>query len=314
MNPFLSVIMPVYNGEKFIAAALRSVREQFRDGIEVVFVDDGSTDRTLEIVRDFAQVIPMRILTPGRIGGWPATTNIGLREARGEWACFLHHDDFWLPGRIARLWGEMESAKGAFILHNAVFVGPDGKRIGPWTCPFSEGIVPPEQFVERLLIQNFIAIPSPTFRRKAVLESGGLDEASWVCADWDIWLRLGALGPVRFIAESLSAYRIHPASMTAARKRLPNEWGQQLTTVLDRHLKNWNHQGWRSTSVERVARASIAVNAALSAGFHGEPFRPSAALLELFALGPAGWHRYLRDSRIIERVRARLRVRRLLRP
>ena len=55
MNPFLSVIMPCYNGERFIAAALESVRTQYRDGIELLVIDDGSQDRTLEIVRDFAR-------------------------------------------------------------------------------------------------------------------------------------------------------------------------------------------------------------------------------------------------------------------
>ena len=82
MNPFFSAIMPVHNGERFIAATLESVREQHHDGIELVIVDDGSTDRTLDIVRDFAEVLPIRLLTPGRIGSAEAVSNIGLREAR----------------------------------------------------------------------------------------------------------------------------------------------------------------------------------------------------------------------------------------
>ena len=58
MTPLLSVVMPTYNGERFIAAALESVRDQHDDGIELVIVDDGSTDRTLDIVRDFADALP----------------------------------------------------------------------------------------------------------------------------------------------------------------------------------------------------------------------------------------------------------------
>jgi len=214
--------MPTYNGERFIAAALESVRGQ-HDGIELVIVDDGSSDRTLDIVRDFAKSLPIRLITPGRIGNWVAVSNLGLREARGDWACFLHQDDLWLPGRMARLRAEMEQAEGALVLHNAMFVGPDAQPLGPWTCPLSEGVVPPNLFLERLLIQNFIAIPSPVFRRSAAIDSGGLDEALWFSADWDLWLRLGALGPVRFIAETLSAFRIHPESQTAARKVAPKE-------------------------------------------------------------------------------------------
>jgi glycosyltransferase involved in cell wall biosynthesis len=311
MNPFLSVIMPVRNGEKFIAAALESVRAQYREGIELVIVDDHSTDRTLEIVRGFSDVLPIRLITPDRHTTEVEACNIAFREARGEWACLLHCDDFWLPGRMARLWGEMETAKGAFILHNAMFVGPDGRKLGYWTCPLSEGIIPSEQFIERLLVQNFIAAPSPVFRRKVVLESGGMDPASPRCQDWDLWLRIGAIGPVRFIAETLSAYRVHLGAQTFARKRLPNETEQQLTTVFARHLSHWPVTGRRRASVERVARASITINSTLSAAFRHESFQLSPVLLELLALGPFGWHRYLRDSRIVQRVCSRLKLRHL---
>jgi len=301
--------MPVYNGERFIAAALESVRGQ-HDGIELVIVDDGSSDRTLDIVRDFAKVLPIRLLTPRRIGNWVAVSNIGLREATGDWACFLHQDDLWLPGRIERLRGEMESAEDALVLHNAIFVGPDGRELGPWTCPLPEGDVPQERFIERLLIQNFIAIPSPVFRRNAAIGSGGLDEGLWFSADWDLWLRLGALGPVRFIAETLSAFRVHPASQTAARKALPEEWETQLTTVLARHLQNLAVTGNLRAKVERAGMASIAVNSALLAASRGEPVSPSQVFLKLLALGPSGWHRYVRDSRIVQRVRSRLKAQR----
>jgi GT2 family glycosyltransferase len=310
MNPFLSVIMPVYNGEKFISAALESVRAQYREGIELVIVEGGSSDRTLEIVRDFAKVLPLRLITLGEAGNWVAKSNIGLREASGDWACFLHCDDLWLPSRIDRLWGEMDASEGALILHNAMFIGPDGQKLGPWTCPLSQGVVQPNQFIERLLIQNFIAINSPVFRRIAVLETGGLDESHWFSADWDLWLRLGALGPVRFIAETLGAYRIHPESVTTATKVPPSEWERQLTPVLVRHLNHWVCTGKRRASVERAARVSIAVNAALLSAYRGVPVKPLALLLELLALGPSDCHRYLRDSRIVQRVNSRLRLQR----
>jgi glycosyltransferase involved in cell wall biosynthesis len=313
MNPFLSVIMPVHNGERFIAATLESVRAQYREEIELVIVDDGSTDHTLDIVHDFAKVLPLRLFTPGRLGSAEAACNIGLREARGEWAGFLHCDDLWLPGRMARLWGEMETTDAVIIVHNSVFIGPDGQRLGLWTCPLSEGNVPPEQFIERLLVQNFIAPVAPVFRREVALESGGMDRAIWACPDWDLWLRLGSLGPVRFIDETLTAYRVHSQSQTVAHPRLADEWEQNLTIVLDRHLKSLPATGKHRASVERVARASVAVNSALLAALRGEPTKPLAAFLQLLSLGPVGWHRFLRDSRIVQRVGSRLKVQRLLR-
>lgn len=308
MNPFLSVIMPTYNGEEFITATLESVRQQQEQGIELIIVDDGSSDRTLDIVRDFAKALPLRLITPGRIGNWVAATNIGLREATGEWACFLHQDDLWLPGRIAKLRAEMERAEGALILHNTRFVGPQGQPLGHWTCPLTEGNIPSEQFIERLLIQNFIAIPSSVFRRAVAVDSGGLDESLWFSADWDLWLRLGAMGPVRFLNQSLAAYRIHPASQTNARTIKPGEWTQQLSTVLTRHLQKWPVTGKRREAVEHAAMVSVDVNAALSASSRGEPVPIAPLLLKFLALGPSGWHKYLRDSRIVQRVGPRLKL------
>jgi glycosyltransferase involved in cell wall biosynthesis len=308
MSISLSVIIPTYNGERFLASALESVAAQDNGHIDLVIVDDGSSDGSLNLIRHFANRLPMRLLTPGRIGNWVAISNLGLRHASGDWACFLHQDDLWLPGRIARLWPEMETAEGPLILHNSRFIGPDGRGHGAWTCPLNDGAVAPHLFIEHLLVQNFIAIPSPVFRRTVVLESGGLDEALWFSADWDLWLRLGALGPVRFLPEILSAFRIHPASQTAARPVLSGEWEAQLTTVLTRHMASWPVAGKLRTSVERAAAVSIAVNSALSAASRGEPAKPGAALIQLLALGPAGWKRYLRDSRILQRVRSRIEV------
>jgi GT2 family glycosyltransferase len=311
LTPFLSVVMPTYNGEQFIAAALESVQnQQHREELELVVVDDGSTDQTLDIVRSFAETLPSRVITPGRLGNWVAATNLGMRAAAGEWACTLHQDDLWLAGRLARIWPEMATSSGAFIVHDAKYVGPRGEELGPWTCPLEDGTIPSSLFIERLLVQNFLAIPSPVFRRSAWIDSGGMDEALWFSADWDLWLRLGALGPVRFISETLGAFRIHPASQTAARKVLANEWEQQLTTVLLRHLEVWPVQGKTRVAVEQVARASIAVNSALSAASRGERVKWLPVLLRLLALGPSGWHRYLRDSRIVQRVRSRWKVQR----
>jgi len=301
--------MPTYNGEKFIAAALESVQEQHNEGIELIVVDDGSSDRTLEIVRDFARTLPIRIICPGKMGNWVTATNVGLREAKGEWACFLHQDDLWLPGRMERLRPEMGKAEGPLIVHNAIFAGPDGERLGLWTCPLASGSVAPDGFVERLLVQNFIAIPSPVFRRSAAVDLGGLDERLWFSADWDLWLLLGAAGPVRFVNEALAAFRVHPASQTAARKTKPGEWEDQLKTVLQRHFEAWPGTGRRRQAVKRAAEVSIIVNATLSAASRREPVQRWKTVRALLALGPSGWHRYLRDSRIVQRVRARLEVR-----
>jgi hypothetical protein len=155
---------------------------------------------------------------------------------------------------------------------------------------------------------------SPVFQRRAAIDSGGLDLSLWLAADWDLWLRLGAKGRVRFIDETLTAFRVHPTSQTASRKVSPDEWKEQLKTVFDRNAKNCHVAGMRRSRLERAAMASIAVNSALALASRGEPYHPIATLIELLKLGPMGWHKYLRDSRIIERVSSRLKLDRAKRP
>jgi len=305
--------MPVYNDERFVAAALESVRDQGSEEIEVVVVDDGAKDRTIEIVRGFMNRMPLRLIAPGRLGNWVAVTNIGLQEATGEWACFLHCDDLWLPGKLTRLRRELDRAESAMVLHNSLFIGPDGKHLGPWTCPLFPGLIPPEEFLEHLLVQNFIATCAPTFRRETAIRGGGMDEALWHTADWDLWLKLGSLADVRFLPEALSAFRVHPESLTVAHRLHPGEWEQQLMTVFQRHFPRWRATGRRRAEVQRAAMASITINSTLAAAARGESVRWREPLLKLLALGPSGWRRYVRDSRITERLGSRLKLRLSLR-
>ncbi len=311
-EPWLSVVMPTYNGERYVAHALESVRRQATDGLEIVVVDDGSTDGTMAIVGRYEGELPIRVVPHHRIGNWVATTNVGLRAARARLACFLHQDDAWLPGRVAGIRRVLDKApRTHFLLHPAVFIGPAGERLGRWRCPLQGPEVASERLIERLLVQNFVAIPAPVFDRALALSSGGLDESLWYAADWDLWLRLGAAGPVRLLDEPLAAFRVHPESQTMARARTEQEFREQLSAVFERHFPSWQVQGNRRRAVERAARFSIFVNSALASAGRGERRLPVLRLASEFVrLRPSGWRRYLRDSRIADRVLPRLRLRR----
>jgi hypothetical protein len=276
----------------------------------VIVIDDGSSDRTLDIVCEFTKAFPIRLITLGRIGNWMAVSNIGLREAQGEWACFLHQDDTWLHDRMLEITNAIEDFPGQLIVSSAKYITPNGEVLGSWTCPLAGGLIDSHSFIERLLVQNFLAVSSPVFRRQAAIESGGLDESLWFTADWDFWLRLGAISPVLCIPKALAGFGIHSGSQTAARPLQENEWHEQLTTVFDRHFPKWSATSEIASDVYRVAVASINVNLVLAHRSRGESARFTPVIRELLALGPSGWHRYLRDSRIVERLWARLKARR----
>ncbi len=313
-DPWLSVVMPVYNGEAYLRGALDGVLAGEAAGIEIIACDDGSTDASVDVLRSYAARLAIRILPRPHDGNWVAGTNAGLRIARGRYACLLHQDDAWLPGRLAAIRRELERTPATLLVHDACFVGPGGERLGAWRCPLPRRrVVDQALFVERLLVQNFVAIPSPVFDRAAALAGGGMDEALWYTADWDLWLRLGRMGPVRFIPVSLAAFRVHPKSQTVARPRARDEIRRQMEIVLDRHLAAWEGRGVHRRRVEAVARFSVQMNAALEGAARGERVRWWALARHALGLGPLGLARYLRDSRIVERVGARMRLARMLR-
>src|SRR5689334_7383953 len=99
-SPWLSVIVPAYNGARYLPAALDSIAAQRADDIEVIAVDDGSTDDSVDVLRQYAVRMNMTIVEKAHRGNWAACTNVGMAAARGRYFCWLHQDDFWQPRRL----------------------------------------------------------------------------------------------------------------------------------------------------------------------------------------------------------------------
>ena len=304
IKPWLSVIIPTYNGSKYLAAALNSVVVQQDEQIECIVIDDGSTDDTLSIIEEYRDRANIELITKARAGNWVANTNYGLRVARGEYACFLHQDDLWLDGRLEKIKDAIAAYPQANLyLHDSVFINEDGKPLGWWRCPLTPKIVAAEEMMEKLLVQNFIAIPAPVFKREAALDAGGLNEELWYTADWDFWLKLAAMGDTCYIAKPLSAFRVHGESQTIRRSSSVAEFRQQMRLVVDKHLPARS-----SKEVTKVAFFSTEVNTTLAAMVHGKSPNLIKLATDFMLLGPWGWRRYWQDSRISDRVSARLKA------
>lgn len=331
-RPWLSVLMPTYNGAAYLAAALESIVAQKDDDIEIFAVDDGSTDDTLLVLRHYAEKLPLQVVVRGRVGSWVVNTNYGLSLARGEYVCFLHQDDCWLPGRLAAL--KTQAAvhpQVVLFLHASVFIDAMARRLGVWRCPLPHTYrpLPPDRVRERLLIQNFIAIPAPLFRRETALRLGGMDERLWYTADWDLWLKLATAGDSFYDPRPRTCFRIHELSQTMRQSGDDAEFRRQHRAVLQHHLPACPRRRGRRTDLKSFLQAShlpllaefsAEVNSALAGSLHRRKPNWVALLRHGLSLGLAGWHRFLRDSRIVERVLARLWVcvplwsRRLLAP
>ncbi len=310
-NPWLTVIIPTYNGEKYLPAALDSILAQSESDVEYIVVDDGSTDTTLEIIKTYQQKIPLTLLQRQRQGNWVANTNHALSLAAGEYVCFLHQDDRWHPKRLQtmkELIGQ-HPLVGLF-LHDSDFINNKGVYLGKWSCPLPPHptLITPQMLTERLLIQNFISIPAPIFKRKIALALGGLDETLWYTADWDLWLKLANESATLYHPETLSDFRVHLHSQTIARSSYLQDFKKQLEDVLQKHFSVWNAPASMKERVYKTAIFSIEVNTALAGTIHNQPSNFFKLLLNFLRLGPPQWQCYLVNSRIWERSTARIKA------
>lgn len=293
--------MPVHGGDAWLDAALESIRPSADTPVEVVIRDSTPKGPCAEIIERHAKRLAIDYAYVPSITSWTRKTNMAIAASSAGYVAMLHQDDLWLPDRLV-IAVEMIARHPEASLHltSARIIDGEGRDLGPWRAPFATGIVDPVRFRDALLVQNSIAIPAPVFRRDAYLAVGGLDESLWYTPDWDLWLKLGAHGPVAFDSRPTSAFRVHGSSLTMTGNR--HEFAKQLDIVLARHLPGDSRES-------ALCHASARINVLLASAAEGRTASLFAAIMTLLCLGPAGIARYVRDSRIVERIVPRLRAR-----
>jgi hypothetical protein len=193
-------------------------------------------------------------------------------------------------------------------LHPCYIVDEVGRRLGLWRCPLpaNGSPVPAQLLYERLLVQNFIGIPTPAIRRDAYLMVGGLDKALWYTADWDLYLKIASIGNICYHSTPLACFRVHKNSLTVLGSRDIQDFRKQHNLIIDRHIDKLISDSRTATLL--ISAASIEVNVALAAAVAGKFGAIGKAIRSVLLLGPAGIARYLSYSRIVDRALPRLRA------
>jgi len=209
MFPLVSIVIPVYNQEKYIKACVESVLEQDYENLEIIVVDDGSTDATPAILKEFGKKIKY-IRQENR--GPACALNCGIRLARGEFVGWLGSDDMYLPGKIKhQIQKFQENNFLALIYTDYIIIDSEGKELRVSQCPS----LPPEQLSKVLLVANFINGSTVLMRKKCHEKVGYYDENLKASMDGDMWFRLLEYGykfghiPVPYVK-----YRWHPANIS----------------------------------------------------------------------------------------------------
>jgi glycosyltransferase involved in cell wall biosynthesis len=300
-KPWLSVIVLSHNRDRWLGTALQSLADQDDAGIEVIAVDSSVDDACWRIINAFTNKLDIRAERHVDLVSQGQKVNFGVTQARADYICVLHDDDLWAAGRCRELKRWVSIAGEAVMhLHPSYIIDESGRRLGVWRCPLaSNQPLSSESLLRRLLVQNFIAAPAPTFRREAFLGAGGMDNRLWFTPDWDLWLKIAATGHTRYYPVPLTYYRIHNSSVTGAASKDIAVFREQYEIVLERHLPKLDET--MRNRVLPLARTSISVNIALAAAAQGNYSYLANALSSLWALGPSGIRKYMTISRIVDR-------------
>ena len=210
-NDKVTVILPVHNRQELIARAITSVLDQTHSALELIVVDDGSTDGTRGIVEGFADTRLRLIAGPQR--GVYAARNIALQQARGELVAFIDSDDRWLPDRLESQIPLLDRPEVGLVFGDVLHVGP---AIDPRRRITSFHVSPPSRgrVAKALAGANFVPTISVLARRKCLVEIGGFSEQLPLSADYLAWFRIALAHDFDYVDRAIAEYTIHPGSLS----------------------------------------------------------------------------------------------------
>jgi glycosyltransferase involved in cell wall biosynthesis len=191
-NPLVSVIIPTHNRKKYIAKAINSVLSQTFKALEIIIVDDGSTDGTDKAIFELIKNSQNIIVIKNKINlGIVSSLNRGIRVARGKYIARLDDDDVWCDDKkIEKQVDFLEKNQEYCIVGGGVIkIDQNGKEIVRYLMPKEDGDIR-----KTILINNAFAHTAVIFRKDIFKEVGGYDEQFIFIEDWDLWLKIGELG------------------------------------------------------------------------------------------------------------------------
>lgn len=214
--PHVSVVLPIWNGERFLAEAVESVLSQTLVPLELLLVDDGSTDATPEIASGYARRDQRVQVIRLERSGIAHALNAGIAAARGQYVARMDADDISHPSRLQKQLAHLDANTGCVAVGSAVYVMDEtGGHVGTSTYPEEH------REITQTLIDgrsNAMAHPTVMARRAALLAVGGYRPDTVPSEDLDLWFRLSRIGTLANLSEQLLRYRRH-ANAVSIRER-----------------------------------------------------------------------------------------------
>lgn len=216
-RPLYSIVIPTYNRAQELKRALNSIIRQTYNNYEIIVCDDGSTDHTKEIVAGFDGKTQITYLWQQNWGGPARPRNKGIKQAKGEWICFLDSDDWWYPHKLEVVHKHLKHSD--IIYHDLDIYTPKGKKtfFRLRGQPLNKPV-----FVD-LMTRKYMLFNSSVVAKKSIIdEAGGLTEDRSLISveDYDLWLKISLLtNRFTYIRKTLGAYWKGDSNLTEVSKK-----------------------------------------------------------------------------------------------
>jgi glycosyltransferase involved in cell wall biosynthesis len=218
--PVVSVVIPAFNRAGTIGAAVDSVLAQTFQDLELILVDDASTDDTADVLAGLGDS-RIRVIRHESNKGAGAARNTGIEAARGEWVAFQDSDDLWMPTKLERQMARLSSPGASYI---AAYCGMlvedmDNPCAQPRYIPDTKVTTREGNILNELLTRSFISTQTLVARRDLLMSIGGFDEELPALEDWECVLRLAQHDSFALVDEPLVRQRFSPNSITRSADR-----------------------------------------------------------------------------------------------
>lgn len=237
--PVISVLMPVYNSEKYLAEAIESVLNQSYTNFEFLIFDDGSTDSSKDIIKEYSKKDSrIKSFFFKENQGYVIHLNQGLEIANGKYIARMDSDDICLPNRFKIQIEYLESHPEIWVLgSSSIIINDQGEEMGK-----SKRFNNPDELYFMSFFINPLSHPTVFFRKKEIKSIGGYNEKKQPSEDFDLWTRVLNKGKIANIEQPLLKYREHDSSISVKKRELQKKnshqtlrdfWKRELNIFVD---------------------------------------------------------------------------------
>ena len=235
----VSISIPFYNaysnnrGQQWARQSIESVLDQTHEEFELLLIDDGSTDETVELLREYTDDGRVRLITQEN-RGFPGARNRGLEEGEGDYYAFIGQDDLWDAEKLERQIAYLESTDDDLVHTNALHIDENGDIISRRHDDDPPLQTHREKFIRELFMHSFICIQSVLASTK-VFEDHRFDESLSINCDHELWLRLGGEFNFGYMPDELVHKRFHGSNVSGRYETLFKERKRMIEKITHRY-------------------------------------------------------------------------------